>query len=234
MVKRINRNNVSVSIHVEGKSVPIYKDSNGVLFIEGAPGRVYSIVVENTSTRRIEICASVDGTDTLRPEPANWNNRGMVVSAQDTWNNNGWRLNDKEIAEFKFSDPDKSMAQAVGNPQNIGVIGIAVFNEAHKTMQSYYMTDFPSRCNPSRRGLSLGMDEISEKDADIGTGYGDIRQDTVGHTTFMRTASAPETVIEIQYRTRKTLEKMGLLHAYPQAFTNGNSPNETGFRQFIK
>lgn len=242
----LNRGDVHISVHVDGKPVPIYLAADGMPFIEGIPGKPYYLYIENKTSGRLEILSSVDGLNTLKKEPANWrSNRGMVVDGRAVWKNLGWRLNDNEVAEFKFADLESSIATKAGEPQNIGVIGIATF--AEKSYVRPISDSGYSKSFGGARGMSMNsmgsmkggggdatmdwMETSRERSVDVGTGAGEQRQDAVGRTSFTRATDRPSTLIEIQYRTRPTLEKLGLLRTYPQAFAG---EDETGYRELTK
>jgi len=238
----LNRDDVLITVHVDGKPVPIYLAPDGMPFIEGMPGKPYAIYIENKTSGRLEILASVDGMNTLKKEPANWrSNRGMVVDGRSTWRNLGWRLNDNEVAEFKFADMEASIAARAGEPQNIGVIGIATFSEK-SYMRPISDSGYSPKSFGGARGMSMNsmgsmkggdatmdwMESSRERSVDIGTGAGEQRHDAVGRTSFTRATDRPASIIEIQYRTRPTLERLGLLRTYPQAFAG---EEETGYRE---
>jgi hypothetical protein len=72
---------------------------------------------------------SVDGVNAITGENADPNQSGYVLGAYDSTEVDGWRKNMSEIAEFNFTNLGDSYAARTGRPNNVGVIGVAVFRE---------------------------------------------------------------------------------------------------------
>lgn len=99
-------------------------------FVVGEPGRRYSIVVRNRSELRIEVVLSVDGLDVMDGRPASFSKRGYIIRPRGEVNVQGFRQSLDEVAAFRFSSVRESYAnRKYGDTRNVGVIGIAVFNE---------------------------------------------------------------------------------------------------------
>lgn len=99
-------------------------------FVVGEEGRRYSIVVRNGSDLRLEIVLSVDGLDVLDGRPASVRKRGYVIAPHGTLVVDGFRQSAEAVAAFRFSPVRESYAQEkYRDTRNMGVIGIAIFNE---------------------------------------------------------------------------------------------------------
>ncbi len=99
-------------------------------FVVGEEGRRYSIVVRNRSDLRLEVVLSVDGLDVIDGRPASVRKRGYVIAPRRTLVVEGFRQSTEAVAAFRFSPVRESYAQEkYGNTRNVGVIGIAIFNE---------------------------------------------------------------------------------------------------------
>lgn len=90
--------------------------------------------------------------------------------------------------------------------------------------------------NSSHDGATMDWMEMDRErsisTADVGTGAGETKFDKVGHTEWTRDTHSPIELVEIQYRTRATLERMGLIHDNdPHAFTVG--ADDTGYKQLL-
>ncbi len=72
---------------------------------------------------------SVDGVNVLSGETAAWDQTGYVFSPGSRYQITGWRKSDSEVAAFAFSTAAQSYAGRTGRPQNVGVIGVALFRE---------------------------------------------------------------------------------------------------------
>ena len=100
-------------------------------FVAGEEGRRYSIVVRNQSGLRLEIVLSVDGLDVIDGRPASVRKRGYVIPARRTLVVEGFRQSAGAVAAFRFGPVRESYAQEkYHDTRNVGVIGVAVFNEA--------------------------------------------------------------------------------------------------------
>lgn len=216
----IGRGPMVVSISVNGAQMPIY-EHNGRFFVEVKPDAKVVINVLNRSLQgeRIEVLQSVDGRNVLLDEPASLTMGGMVVAFGTTWQNRGWRIDDAHVREFVFTQQvlDAVAVQATGLTANLGVIGAAVYEE--KILRHSVS---------SERGTLKGIGA-----ADGGMGMGDERIDRVGRTKFDRLTREPRAVVEIHYRTRRTLVAMGINvigadeNDFPPAFDGG-----TGYGKF--
>jgi len=99
-------------------------------FVVGEEGRRYSIVVRNRSDLRLEVVLSVDGLDVMDGRAASFRKRGYVIEARRQLVVEGFRQSTDAVAAFRFSPVRESYAnQKYGDTRNVGVVGIALFNE---------------------------------------------------------------------------------------------------------
>ncbi|MCG3173972.1 MAG: hypothetical protein GMKNLPBB_02189 [Myxococcota bacterium] len=101
----------------------------GQRYIEGAQGDRYEIVLTNRSNRRVEAVVSVDGLDVVDGERASFRKRGYILPPWGEVRIDGWRLNQSQVAAFRFTSVPASYAALTGDARNVGVIGVAVFHE---------------------------------------------------------------------------------------------------------
>jgi hypothetical protein len=102
----------------------------GRWFVVGEARRRYSIVVRNWSELRLEVVLSVDGLDVIDGRAAAFNKRGYIIPRHGSVTVQGFRQSLNEVAAFRFSSVRESYAnQKYGDTRNVGVVGIAVFNE---------------------------------------------------------------------------------------------------------
>ncbi len=99
------------------------------LYAVGEAGARYTVGIENHSAYRYEVVASVDGLDVIDGAEADFNKRGYLIDPYTSFVIEGWRTGDDTVAAFRFSDMDNSYAGRTGKPRNIGVIGVAFFQE---------------------------------------------------------------------------------------------------------
>jgi len=119
---------VSVIDRDTGASLPTHRH-DGKLYIAGVPGHRYSVRLSNRTSSRVLTVLSVDGVNAITGQTANPNQSGYVLDAWQSTEVEGWRKNMSEIAQFNFTALDNSYAARTGRPNNVGVIGVAVFRE---------------------------------------------------------------------------------------------------------
>lgn len=128
-------------VRENGKKLPTYQ-KDGMIYFGGEKGERYEIHVRNRTGNRLEIVATVDGLSVMSGEPGDWREeRGYILKPYESLNIEGYRRNEDEVAAFRFTnsdDPeDDSYAGRKDMPENLGVIGIAVFKEREYTIQPW-------------------------------------------------------------------------------------------------
>jgi hypothetical protein len=108
--------------------LPVYR-KDGRIYVAGRPAARYSIRLNNRSDARVLVVVSVDGVNVISGQTAAWGQRGYVLSPRRSYDIAGWRKSDAEIAAFEFAALSESYAAQTGRPGNVGVIGMAVFQE---------------------------------------------------------------------------------------------------------
>ncbi len=99
-------------------------------YVHGQTGQRYSIRVDNPTNRRVEAVVSVDGLDVIDGETANFRTkRGYIVPARGSVTIDGFRVSTQSVAAFRFSSVRNSYAGRKGKARNVGVIGVALFEE---------------------------------------------------------------------------------------------------------
>lgn len=119
---------VSVVDRSTGASLPVYFHS-GQYWVAGKPGAKYAISLCNKTGERLLAVTSVDGINVLGGANAAWGQTGYVFARHSCYDVSGWRKSDSEVAAFEFSASSDSYAQLTGRPQELGVIGVALFRE---------------------------------------------------------------------------------------------------------
>ena len=99
-------------------------------FVVGEEGRRYSIVVRNNTDFRFEIVLSVDGLDVIDGRKASVRKPGYILNPHAQLKVDGFRQSTEAVAAFRFSPVRESYAaEKYHQTKNVGVIGVAVFNE---------------------------------------------------------------------------------------------------------
>jgi hypothetical protein len=99
-------------------------------FVVGEEGRRYAIVVRNKTNLRFEIVLSVDGLDVIDGRTASVRKPGYILNPHGQLSVDGFRQSTEAVAAFRFSPVRESYAaEKYHRTENVGIIGLAVFNE---------------------------------------------------------------------------------------------------------
>ena len=72
---------------------------------------------------------TIDGVNAVSGETGAWNQRGYVLDPYGQMQVTGWRTSMDQVAAFEFTTLLNAYATRTGRPANLGVIGVAIFNE---------------------------------------------------------------------------------------------------------
>jgi hypothetical protein len=104
--------------------------AGGRQYVIGEAGTRYVVLVQNNTGYRFECVATVDGLDVIDGQAGSFSKRGYLVQPYATLEIEGFRRSAEAVAAFRFSSVRGSYAQRSGQGDaNVGVIGIALFNE---------------------------------------------------------------------------------------------------------
>ena len=210
----------------------------GDTWIAGAPGHRYAVRLTNTSGERVLVVLSVDGVNAVTGEDAHPSQAGYVLAPWQSTEVAGWRKSLDDVAQFVFTDLPDSYAARTGRPDNVGVIGVAVFREARPIA---YEPPAPPPIARERRAAKASAPAAAQAEsagnaADaavaqqrIGTGHGQREWAPVGRTEFVRASRHPSQVSELRYDAYERLAALGIVprdHRYygydtPRAFPGG-------------
>lgn len=242
---------VNVIDRDSGAQLPVYRH-NGEWWVAGRPGARYAIQVRNAGGQRVMGVMSVDGVNVISGDTAAWDQSGYVLSHYQNAQITGWRKSNEEVAAFHFTALPNSYAARTGRPDNVGVIGVAVFREKvvapppPRPMPRYAPSVGESAAagapgEPYAKSEAETMPSNQARDSiearksapaatRLGTGHGERETSYSSDTRFDRRASRPDEVITIRYDSRDNLIAMGIIPAYgpspagrPDAFPE--SPN---------
>ena len=111
-----------------GAPLPTFS-SGGRRYVMGNDGARYSLRIENRSSARFEAVTTVDGLDVIDGQPGSFEKRGYLLDPWSTVEIDGFRRSEEEVAAFRFGRVRDSYAAKRGHERNVGVIGVAVFQE---------------------------------------------------------------------------------------------------------
>jgi hypothetical protein len=122
-------------------------------YVVGDDGNRYVIQIQNHTGQRFETVVSVDGLDVIDGQPASFGKRGYLVGPWASLEIDGFRRSMDQVAAFRFGSVSRSYAASKGDSRNVGVIGVALFNErgsafpwfAREVEQRHGADAFPGR-----------------------------------------------------------------------------------------
>lgn len=210
-----------------GRTITLHR-FDGRLYAAGEPGHRYAIRLSNRTGERVLAVVSVDGVNVVTGETANPGQSGYVLDPWQSTTINGWRKNMSEIAAFNFAPLPESYAARTGRPDDVGVIGVAVFDEQRRypsyddeialSKREHGAVPYPrapSAAAPSTRDQaaaeSSGMPGRQRSEEKLGTGHGEREWSHARQTQFVRASSQPAEVNAIWYDSRRNLVAAGIL-----------------------
>lgn len=200
-------------------------------WVAGTPGHRYAVRLTNTTGERVLVVLSVDGVNAVSGQTAAPSQAGYVLGPWESAEIAGWRKSLEDVAQFVFTDLPDSYAARTGRPDNVGVVGIAVFRE--RPQRPLPPPPAPAVAVPQAKAASaaradraVAMEAMDAMPQRIGTGHGQREHAPVGQTTFERISSVPQQVTELRYDSVDALVAMGVLPrrhdaSRPRAFPGG-------------
>lgn len=177
-------------------------------WIAGTPGHRYAVRLANTTGERVLVVLSVDGVNAVSGETAAFDQAGYVLGPWETAEIDGWRKSLDDVARFVFTDLGDSYAARTGRPDNVGVIGIAVFRE--RRPEPVAMAPVPPAAAPQRALAEADAAGAAKARQQLGTGHGERAWAPVARTAFERATRTPEQVTRLRYDDASRLLAMGI------------------------
>lgn len=209
----------------------------GTTWVAGRPGDRYAVRLTNRTGARVLVVLSVDGINAVSGQTAATSQTGYVLAPWQSADITGWRKSDAEAAAFYFTSLPDSYAARTDRPQNVGVIGAAVFRErvpvprpapfevspaaGSRTQGDERRAEAgPSAAAPAGRAAapaSGGTTDTAEAASQsaraerLGTGHGEREYSPVTHTSFERASLYAAEVVQIRYDSHANLVAAGIL-----------------------
>lgn len=232
---------VNVIDRATGETLPMYWH-DGRWWVPGKPGNRYAVSLTNRSGGRTLNVISIDGVNAVSGETAAHDQTGYVLNSGQYAQITGWRKNLARVAAFEFTALPNSYAARTGRPDNVGVIGVAVFRERvryapppepaspplsrskSETQQDMAREGAAATRTPAPPNASGANDAYAEAERSerreqaqrLGTGHGRSEYAPTQQVAFERAQSTPDEMITIHYDSRDNLIAMG---AIPQPRT---------------
>ena len=223
--KRLPPSLVDVKIvdRTTGQSLETWRHE-GKFYVVGVPGNRYAISLTNRTGKRVLTVLSVDGVNALSGQTARTSQRGYVLRAGQHYEIAGWRKSASEVAAFYFTRLSDSYAARTDRPDNVGVIGVAVYREYEPPPPVPYDVE-TSRAPGGRSGVRKAAKAAPAATESIGTGHGERIESHTRTVDFRRASTSPTQVISIYYDTYDNLVVRGVIPKHqphrprpPQAF----------------
>jgi hypothetical protein len=224
----VTQSAVEIFDRTEGRVLPIYWHE-GRRYVVGKPGNEYAIRVRNGSPERVLAVMSVDGVNVISGDSASPQQSGYVLSPYESTEIAGWRTSLSRTAAFYFTALPDSYAARTGRPDNVGVIGVAIFAEKSrpialseprreigrmdaKTAESPMPAAPAAQANagsaPSRQASEAAS--VRDQAAKLGTGFGRGETSYASYTRFERASETPSETIAIYYDSLQNLLAQGV------------------------
>ncbi len=223
-----NLADLSVYDRSQGRNLAVYQHE-GRYYVVGKPGNRYQIIMRNQSAQALLAVTSVDGVNVVSGATANWQQSGYVLEPDRQTDIKGWRKSMSHVAQFYFTSVSDSYAARSGRPDNIGVIGAALFrarNEAPQPLSSSDDNELSERDaraaanSPAESRAALGKsNELgaahaaprAKAEKKLGTGHGGDETSHTQHVDFQRASDSPDEIITIYYDSYRNLLAQGVI-----------------------
>lgn len=208
---------IEILDHKTGRVLPMYWH-DGERHIAGEPGREYEIRLRNRGGGRLLAVTSVDGVNVITGQTASQLGSGYVLEPWGIVEIDGWRKSMEDVAAFYFTALPDSYAARTGRPDNVGVIGVALFCEVER--RAFLESDYARRAEapaPASAGATAeakatrSRGNATTADERLGTGHGRRLDSGARYTEFERASDSPDEVIRIYYDSRKNLIARGII-----------------------
>jgi hypothetical protein len=211
---------VEIVDRTEGRVLPMYWHQ-GRRYVIGKPGNEYTIRVRNGAAGRVLAVMSVDGVNVITGDTASMQQSGYVLAPNESADIAGWRKSMARTAAFYFTALPDSYAARTGRPDNVGVIGVAVFRERARpiVLEEFRRKDAaraegqsaPAAANAPADAKAEANDSVAQSMRErLGTGHGRSETSYASYTRFERASDTPAETIAIYYDSYENLLAQGV------------------------
>lgn len=199
---------IQVFDRTAGYALPVHVHKNR-LYVVGEPGHQYEVRLDNRTDQRLLAVTSVDGVNVITGKTADEQQSGYVLDPWDGVNIQGWRKSLDDVATFYFTRLSNSYAARTGRPENVGVIGVALFRERRPCC---HPQPYQDRADAPAAASAPAEESLSRREQDkLGTGHGHRESSQAEYVDFQRASHTPAETIVIYYDSRKNLLARGVI-----------------------
>jgi len=209
-----------------GQTLPTYRH-HGRTYVAGEPGHEYEIRIRSESPQRLLAVTTVDGVNVVTGETGAVDQAGYVLDAHGFARIEGWRKSMSRTAAFYFTKLPNSYAARTGRPDNVGVIGVALFRERTRCcrLDEALQRQESAASEPSSAARERRSADAAKAESKLGTGHGRSEYSAARYTDFERASNVPDETIVIYYDSHRNLQAAGITpktkhyaHRVPQPF----------------
>jgi hypothetical protein len=219
-----------VEVLVDGRPLPEYP-ARGSRYIEALKGRDYAIRLRNPLGVRVAVALSVDGLNTIDARHTSATEaRKWVLGPYEMITVSGWQTSMDQARRFYFTREERSYAERLGLPENMGIISAAFFRERvpragpigveeregrsqDRSDRAGRVKSETSRPQPAPAPSAAGAAQ-SQEDEYAATGIGR-RTDHPVQYVQVDLEDHPAATIDLRYEFRPQLVRLGVLPAAP-------------------
>lgn len=234
---------ISIVERATGRVLPQYSHE-GELWVVGRPGANYAVRIRNLEGRRIMGVISVDGVNAINGRTASSRAEGgYVLDAGDSYDVRGWRKSNDNVAAFYFSESDMSYAARTGRPQDVGVIGVALYREKLPKPAAYQGPLYEPQAQASASAAESAAADVAVPQAasksrsaerrapqaspapSLGTGHGAVERSQVTQVEFEADSDQPRQMVRIRYDSYANLVARGVIREPRPRPSQPRAPN---------
>jgi hypothetical protein len=172
-------------------------------------------MVRNRGGGDLLAVVSVDGVNVVTGETAAASQSGYVIERGHALSIKGWRKSLEKVAAFYFTDLGDSYAARTGRPDNVGVIGVALFKRKPEPVLELEQPQNRGEAGTAADGAARSAaPRAAEKS--IGTGHGRSEASQARYVAFERESDTPNEVVVIHYDTYANLVARGVIPQSPR------------------
>ena len=199
---------LTVYDRTEARQLPVYWHE-GRASVAGKPGTEYQVSVRNRLREDVLAVVSVDGVNAISGQSADASQSGYVLAPGSSLSVQGWRKSLSETAAFYFTTLADSYAARTGRPDDVGVIGVALFRRKQEPQPIGRIAPSVREKNESSADAASAP-RAAQAEKQIGTGHGRHETSYARYVSFER-AAAPAELITLYYDSRANLIARGVI-----------------------
>jgi hypothetical protein len=209
---------VNVYDRTEKRQLRVYWHE-GRAYVAGKPGNEYQVTVRSRQGGELLAVMSVDGINVVTGETAHPRQSGYVLGPWGGLEVKGWRKSLSRTAAFYFTALPDSYAARTGRPEDVGVIGVALFRRkveppqplsriAPAPAESSARAEAPAAERQSGAAAAADAAPLAES---LGTGHGRSEASHARWVAFERASAQPAETIVIRYDSHANLVALGVI-----------------------